>query len=218
MSAKGITTQNMSLVCVSATARDSVESEVAKFSIRFQGHGRNQDECTKQYVEDLKRAQAALKQFGLENELKVFGYTSYADRSRRGRTISGYEYSALGLLRVKMSEYDISAIWTALAKSTIKATTDVLFSLEDEDAKEAKLLGEAVKKARFSAEALALAAGKRLGDVRQIRYNRYDEDFSASARFCSERPSATQEDDDLPNLNPEPIEVECSVDVDWWLE
>lgn len=218
MSTKESTSLNKSVICVNATAKDSVEADIAKFRIRFQGHGRDQNECTKQYAEDVKRAQAALKQFGLENELKVFGYASYANHSRRGRTITGYEYSALGLLHFKMSEHVVAAIWTALAKSAIKATIDVFFSLEDEDAEEAKLLGEAVKKARFSAEALASAAGKRLGDVRQINYKRYDGDFSASARFCLERPSAAQEDDDLPNLNPGPIEVECSVDVDWWLE
>lgn len=28
----------------------------------------------------------------------------------------------------------------------------------------------------------------------------------------------SEAEEDLPDLNPEPIEIECSVDVDWWLE
>ena len=122
-------------------------------------------------------------------------------------------------MRLKRSEHDVSAVWTALAKSAIKATIDVRFSLEDEDAEEAKLLGRAVKKARVSAEALAVAAGKQLGEVRQIRYRRYDGGYAAApAGIYARRSGDTGADDTLPDLNPEPIEVECSVDVDWWPE
>ena len=72
-------------------------------------------------------------------------------------------------------------------------------------------------KARSSAEALAAASGKRLGEVRQIRYNRPTGGYSYPGDFCMERVAAT-DSEQLPNLNPEPIEVACSVDVDWWLE
>ncbi len=217
MSTEGSAAQSRPVVCVSATVEDAVEPDIAEFRIRFEWHGLTQEECTKQYSEDVKRAQDALRKLGLEDELKVSGFTSYANRSRRGRTITGYEYVARGALRLKRAEHDVPAVWTALAKSGIKATINVYFSLEDEDAEEAKLLGTAVGKARSSAEALAAAAGKRLGDVRQIRYKRYDGTFGAAPGSISfdERSEA---EEDLPDLDPEPIEIECSVDVDWWLE
>ena len=217
MTAKDSATPNKSVVCVSATVEDYVEPDMAEFSIRFQWHGQSQDECTKQYAEDVKRAQEALKPFELEDELKVSGYSSYANRSRHGRTITGYEYSARGALRLKRSEHDIPAIWTALAKPAIRGTINVYFSLDDEDAEEAKLLGKAVAKARGCAEALAMAAGKQLCDVRQIRYKRYDGGFGAAAA-CAPCGAPSSAEADAPALNPEPVEVECSVDVDWWLE
>ena len=216
MSTEGNAAQSRPVVCVSATIKDAVEPDIAEFRIRFEWHGQSQEACTKQYSEDVRCAQDALRKLGLEDELKVSGFTSYANRSRRGRTITGYEYVARGVLRLKRVEHDIPAVWTALAKSGIKATINVYFSLEDEDAEEAKLLGTAVGKARSSAEALAAAAGKRLGDVRQIRYKRYDGAFGAapgSLPFCAR----SEAEEDLPDLNPEPIEIECSVDVDWWL-
>ena len=105
----------------------------------------------------------------------------------------------------------------ALAKPAIRGTINVYFSLDDEDAEEAKLLGKAVAKARGCAEALAVAAGKQLCDVRQIRYKRYDGGFGAAAA-CAPCGAPSSAEADAPALNPEPVEVECSVDVDWWLE
>ena len=218
MSSKDSATPNKSVVCVNAAVEGYAEPDIAEFSIRFQWHGKSQEECARQYAEDVKRTQEALKPFELENELKVSGYSSYANRSRHGRTITGYEYSARGVLRLKMQERDVSAIWTALAKSAIRGTINVYFSLDDEDAEEAKLIGRAVAKARSCAEALAVAAGKQLGDVRQIRYKRDNDGFIAAAgclKMCA--PSGAK-NDGLPALDPEPVEVECSVDVDWWLE
>ncbi|WP_102372451.1 SIMPL domain-containing protein [Enorma phocaeensis] len=203
------------VVCVNATVEDSVEPDIAEFRIWFQGHGADQTQCAKQYAGDVKRVQDALKKLGIEDAFKTSAYTSYANRSRRGRTITGYEYSARGTLLLKRAEYDVSAIWTVLAKSEIRATLDVHFSLDDADAEEAKLLGRAFDKARGSAEALAVAAGKQLGEVRQISYKRRD--AFADPPYCF-RESAGGTEDLLPDLNPEPIEVECSVDVDWWLE
>ncbi len=36
--------------------------------------------------------------------------------------------------------------------------------------------------------------------------------------ICVMEPEGTGVNDALPNLNPEPIKVECSIDVDRWLE
>lgn len=112
-----------------------------------------------------------------------------------------------------MQECDVSAIWTARAKSAIRGTINVYFSLDDEDAEEAKLLGRAVAKACSCAGALATAAGKQLGEVRQIRNKPYDGGFDAATAYapCGAPDSAEA---DAPALNPEPVEVECSVDVD----
>lgn len=202
------------VVCVSASVEEQVEP---KLSIWFQWHGQDQEACTEQYAADAKRAKEALEPFGLSEELKLSHYSSYANRRRHGRTTGGFEYSARGSLRIRLGEHDVAAIWTALTSTAIKASINVFFSLEDEDAEEAKLLGRAFAEARGSAEALASASGKRLGEVRQIRYNRPTGGYSYPGDFSMER-MAGVDSSHVPDLNLEPIEVACSVDVDWWLE
>lgn len=205
------------VVCVSATVEEQAEPDIAEFSIWFQWHGQDQAECAERYGSDAKRAKEALGALGLNEELKLSHYSSYANRRRHGRTSGGFEYSARGSLRIRLAEHDVSSVWTALASSEIKASVNVCFSLEDEDAEEAKLLGRAFAEARGSAEALASASGKRLGEVRQIRYNRPTGGYSYPGDFSMER-MAGVDSSHVPDLNLEPIEVACSVDVDWWLE
>lgn len=116
---------------------------------------------------------------------------------------------AIGELRRPKAEL------TALAECGLKATIEVRLSLEDENAEEARLIGRAVAKAKANAEALAAACGKRPGDVRLVTYNRPTDGFVYPGDFCVSAPGGTG---DLPDLNPEPIEVECAVDMDWYLE
>lgn len=116
---------------------------------------------------------------------------------------------AIGELRRPKAEL------TALAECGLKATIEVRFSLEDENAEEARLIGRAVAKAKANAEALAAACGKRLGDVRLVTYNRPTDEFAYPGDFCVSAPGGTG---DLSDLNPEPVEVERAVDVDWYLE
>lgn len=67
-------------------------------------------------------------------------------------------------------------------------------------------------------EALAAAAGAELAGVKEIRYNRSGDSCFwgvACADGCATPNGAASS---MPDLHPEPIDVECSVDVDWWLK
>ena len=114
--------------------------------------------------------------------------------------------------------HDVAAIWAALAGRVSTARVNLHFELSDEDAEERRLIGTAVAKARLSAEALAAAAGTELAGVKEIRYNRSGD--SCFWRVACADASATPNGaaSSMPDLHPEPIDVECSVDVDWWLK
>lgn len=206
------------IVCVSATVEERVEPDIARLTIWFRGHGQNQDECAMLYAADARRAKEALEPFDLHNQLRLSSYHSYESQRRSKRASRGLEYGARGLLRIRPIEHDVVNIWSALAGSKINASIEVLFSLEDGDSEEAKLLGHAVAKARSNADALATAAGKRLGEVRQIRYNRSGDGFSRGGYRCSKDLRNSDDSSSIPDFNPEPIEVTCSVEVDWSLE
>lgn len=113
-------------------------------------------------------------------------------------------------LKVEREGHDIAAIWAALAGRVSTARVNLHFELGDEDA--------AVAKARLSAEALAAAAGMELAGVKEIRYNRSGDSCFwdvACADGCAAPNGAASS---MPDLHPESIDVECSVDVDWWLK
>ena len=107
----------------------------------------------------------------------------------------------------------------ALADRVSTARVNLHFELVDEDAEERRLMGAAaVAKARLDAEALAAAAGTELAGVKEIRYNRGgDSRFwgAICADGCATPAGAASS---MPDLHPKPMDVERSVDVDWWLK
>lgn len=122
------------------------------------------------------------------------------------------------MLKVEREGHDIAVIWAALAGRVSTARVNLHFELGDEDVEERRLIGTAVAKARLSAEALAAAAGTELAGVKEIRYNRGgDSCFRgvACADGCATPNGAASS---MPDLHPEPIDVESSVDVGWWLK
>ena len=106
----------------------------------------------------------------------------------------------------------------ALAGRVSTARVNLHFELVDEDAEERRLIGAADAKARLGAEALAAAAGTELAGVKEIRYNRGgDSRFwgAICADGCATPAAAASS---MPDLHPKPVDVERSVDVDWWLK
>lgn len=72
--------------------------------------------------------------------------------------------------------------------------------------------------ARQNAEALAAAAGERLGSVKSISYNHGGSRYAF--RVCESgghAPGAAPDDFPEVDFEPEPIDIECEVDVVWWL-
>lgn len=122
------------------------------------------------------------------------------------------------MLKVEREGHDIAVIWAALAGRVSTARVNLHFELGDEDVEERRLIGTAVAKARLSAEALAAAAGTELAGVKEIRYNRGGDSCFwgvACADGCATPNGAASS---MPDLHPEPIDVECSADVGWWLK
>ena len=121
-------------------------------------------------------------------------------------------------LKFKREGHDIAAIWAALAGRVSTARVNLHFELGDEDAEERRLIGTAVAKARLSAEALATVAGMELAGVKEIRYSRSGDScfWGVACADASATPNGAASS--MSDLHPEPIDVECSVDVDWWLK
>ena len=94
----------------------------------------------------------------------------------------------------------------------------VAVELADERAAEDALIARAVERARGSAQALAAAAGSKLGGIKHISYNSRSGDCGGMYCAAMGAPDGAPGGPGETALEPEPIEVECSVDVEWWLE
>ncbi len=216
MSTSKVNDQYRSVVKVGATATASVEPDTAVFELRFGCRCKSQKACIDDYDSELAKVKGTLARFGIEEELKTSGYHTYAHRTGKKRSIDGYEYGSRGILKVKRESYDVGAIWQALSESSTCASFGLSFELVDERIAEDALIEDAVFRARSSAEALAQAAGMSLGGVKEIRYQREGSAFGP-VLFDAAPSSGSVNFDVQPDFEPEPIEIECHVDIDWWL-
>ena len=94
----------------------------------------------------------------------------------------------------------------------------IRFELADQRAAEDALIARAVERARGNAETLAAAAGSKLGGVKHISYNSRAASYGRTYCVAACAPDGAPGDSEETVLEPGPIEVECSVDVEWWLE
>lgn len=209
-------------VSVGAEVEDKVMPDRVVFSICFGGSFDTKEACLDDYNADRAKVAAALAPFGLDDELTCRGYTCYARTTRRKATITGYSYRAYGTIAVLLDDIDVAAVWTALNTCGSRADMTVGFDLADQRAAEDALIARAVERARSNAQALAVASGSRLGGVKHISYNSglgcMDRLCYAGAGGLALEAPAGSGDFKATVLEPEPIEVECSVDVEWWLE
>ena len=209
-------------VSVGAEVEDEVMPDRVVFGICFGGGFDTKEACLDDYNADRSKVAAALAPFGLDAELTCRGYTCYARTTRRKATIMGYSYYAYGNVAAPLDTIDVAAVWTALNTCGSRANMSVDFDLADQRAAEDALIARAVDRARGNAQALAVASGSRLGGVKHISYNSCLGDMGqicyASERFDAGAPSAGIGDSKVTVLEPEPVRVECSVDVEWWLE
>lgn len=70
----------------------------------------------------------------------------------------------------------------------------------------------------MSAEALATVAGMELAGVKEIRYSRSGDSCFWGVAYADASATPNGAASSMPDLHPESIDVECSVDADWWLK
>ena len=103
-----------------------------------------------------------------------------------------------------LEKTDVGAVWAALNLCGSHADMDVDFDLYDKQAAEDELIARAVA----------------LAGVKHISYNSYGDSAASGRSYVCAASAAPMGADETPRveLEPEPIKVECSVDMEWWLE
>lgn len=205
-------------VSVGAEIEDEIMPDRVIFSIGFGGRRTTKESCLEDYNADRARVADALAPFGLDSELTCCRYTCYAQTTRKKATIVGYNYYAYGTVTAPVDSTDFVSVWTALNTCGSHADMGIRSELADQRAAEDALIARAVERARGNAETLAAAAGSKLGGVKHISYNSRAASYGRTYCVAACAPDGAPGDSEETVLEPEPIEVECSVDVEWWLE
>ncbi len=213
-----MSTDKTGYVSVGAEIEDKVMPDRVVFDIGFGGRFDTKEACLDDYNVDRAKVAAALVPFGLDGELTCRRYTCYAQTTRKRAIIVGYNYYAYGTVAASVDSTDFAAVWTALNTCGSHADMNIRFELADERAAEDALIARAVERARGNAQALATAAGSKLGGIKHISYNSRSGDYGRVCCATMGVPGGAPGGFEETVLDPEPIEVECSVDVEWWLE
>jgi hypothetical protein len=139
----------------------------ASFTIGVQTQGSTAREALSANSEQMRRVIAAVKAAGVaKDDIKTQDVSVSANYADEGR-IDGY--SARNSVLVKIRDLDKAGpILDAASNAGANEVYGPTLSRSDEDALQAKALGSAVQDARKKAEALADAAGVRLGRVTSI--------------------------------------------------
>lgn len=204
-------------VSVGAEVEDEVVPDEVTFRIRFGGRFPSKAECLTDYSAEQKKIKGALSSFGLADRLGCRRYSCYAHTTRKKAVVDGFDYCAYGTVSTPAAEIDAGEVWAALSTCGAHASSSVEFGFSDRRAAEDGLIGRAVRKARANAEALAAASGTSLGAVKHISYNASPSNNLFVCAASADCGPGNASDDGL-RLEPEPIEVECSVEIEWWLE
>lgn len=210
---------NSGYISVGASVEDKVMPDRVTFKICFEGSKRTKDECLADYSADRARIAKALAPFGLDKELTCKRYSCYSRTTRKKNTVLGYSYYAHESIETDLASVDHAAVWQALNTCGVRADMDVSFGIKDRRAAEDVLIAKAVGQARANAQVLAEAAGVKLAGVKHISYNSDSRDYDWCV--CEAAPAGVPDDgegDEKTVIEPEPVEVSCSVDVEWWIE
>jgi len=175
------------LLPVTASAEIKAIPNKATITAGVVTEGKNASETATENAAKMTTVFEALKGAGIpSNDIKTSHLSlspRYDYESRKKPRIVGY--SANNIITVNTQDLNkVSSILDALVRAGSNNISNVQFSLSDPEAQKAKVLEDAIKKARAKAQLIARSAGVTLGSLQSIKvdssgyspYNRsYDE-------------------------------------------
>lgn len=216
------------IVSVGSTVTKSFEADELSIGIAIDGRRNTRNECTSSYNALLGQIRAAFISAGVSPELVRNSNFSVHPHSeslyekdedgtyyKASQRLEGYDFNADIDAKIEVASQLASPIWVALSSCGKEVSFCFTYGLANPDEAKRQLLVEAIELSREEASILAKASGATLGSVISISHN-YDDEFPGRMLGgFAEAPRSTQ--GDAPRFVPEPIEVECEVNVQWEL-
>ncbi len=155
-------------VTVSATAKIAVEPDIAYVSLGVRTENASSKTAKQQNTAAMTKVLDALKKAGVaEKDIQTSSlsmYTNYSWDNAGNRKVNGYTVS--NTVSITVRDLDkVGDIVDAAMNAGANQFNNVSFAVEDEEEYYVKVLGEATKKAKKRAAAIASASGMTLGSA-----------------------------------------------------
>lgn len=129
-------------------------------------------------------------------------------------------YTAINSVEVKTTDVSkVSALIDVAVKNNVSNVSSLNFSIEDEDAFSTELINIAVDKARNTAKKAALAANQKLGSIKTMRVNVYQQTSNGARLYktFASADGASASETSTP-VESGKIKLNATVDVDFFVK
>ena len=129
-------------------------------------------------------------------------------------------YTAINSVEVKTTDVSkVSALIDVAVKNNVSNVSSLNFSIEDEDAFSTELINIAVDKARNTAKKAALAANQKLGSIKTMRVNVYQQTSNGARLYktFASADGASVSETSTP-VEAGKIKLNATVDVDFFVK
>jgi uncharacterized protein YggE len=216
---KEVDMSNPPTISVKGVGNVSVPPDMTTVTFKMSALRRDYEEA----VNELNRRVGALRQalgdVGVERgELKTtdFDVSAEYEYTAKRREFKGWSAQHNLRLELPVDRERLNDVLGAIVSTDIESEIHICFEVGDKAGLRARVLEDATRTAQRNAEAIAAAAGCRLGKVLNIHYGWSEIRFESLA---FERLGASEVSDmrSVPDIEPEDVDASDSVTVVWEL-
>ena len=174
---------------------------------------------------DTEQIRSALSETGFKRDaLKTLSfrvepeYEGYREDDVYKQRLVGYRFCHEMKIEFPSDNVRLGRTLTALANTDLAPEFRIVYTVKDREAAKNALIGAAVADAKAKAAALAEAAGVRLKGISHIAYSLCEIEPEVRPAVFPGMKRAACADSVSPEIEPEDIEAEDTVTIDWEIE
>jgi uncharacterized protein YggE len=206
-------------ISVKGVGNVTVPPDITVIAFNMSAISRVYEHSVNELNERVEALRGALADVGVEpRELKTtrFGVDAEHEYENNRREFKGWKAQHTLRLELPVDRETLNRVLGAVTSADTESQLTVRFEVRDKAALRTRVLEDATRTARANAEAIASAAGCRLGNVIKITYG-WSEVRFGSVDYELDRSLATASALAAPDIEPEDVDANDSVTVVWEL-
>lgn len=213
-------------ILVEGKGEKSFKPNQIEISFEFRTVAETYDEVLSLGVKNVENYFEVLKTMKFEKEslktrsFRVYENRVYDDKTRTYKN-EGYAFNQSVKLKFEYNMQRLSSLMEITSKQKNPPTYQIIFNIKDDKKVEREIIALAVEDAKFQAEAIASASGKKLKDCIKISFQPFDEKIESPTRFGESRAmckSASVSESIQNVFVPEDVEIEKTIYCLWTAE